>query len=252
MHPRPLLLLLALACGGKEETTGEGATLAECQDGVDNDNNGTADCDDAGCEIYADCASGSDGSDGADGATGGDGADGADGTTDSGGNDGGGISDTGISSDEGGGSDGGGSDIPLVVINEFMATNATILTDESGAYPDWIELYNASTEAVNLSGWTISDDLAVTDKHTLGDLTIEAGGYLILYADGDVADGANHLGFSLSAGGEDLGLYYTDGTATSRIQFGDQVTDVSAARTPDGSETWEYTDAPTPGASNGG
>jgi hypothetical protein len=33
-----------------------------------------------------------------------------------------------------------------VVVNEFVASNATGLTDESGAFPDWIEMLNRTDE----------------------------------------------------------------------------------------------------------
>ena len=45
-----------------------------------------------------------------------------------------------------------------VVINEFMASNDSSLTDEDGAHSDWIELYNNGSASVNLSNWSITDD----------------------------------------------------------------------------------------------
>jgi len=41
---------------------------------------------------------------------------------------------------------------PTMVISEFMAINNTMLTDEDGAYSDWIELYNSGTNALDLGG----------------------------------------------------------------------------------------------------
>ncbi len=48
-----------------------------------------------------------------------------------------------------------------LVINEFMASNATTLEDpdEAGQWPDWIELYNASDEPVVLNDLYLSDDV---------------------------------------------------------------------------------------------
>ena len=44
-------------------------------------------------------------------------------------------------------------------INEFMADNsATIADSTDGSYDDWIEIYNAGSEAINLSGYYMSDD----------------------------------------------------------------------------------------------
>ena len=85
-----------------------------------------------------------------------------------------------------------------------MASNATVLQDSAGAYPDWIELYNPTGEDVDLADWTITDNLEKTDKSVLPSLTIEAGGFLILYADDDQEDGDEHVNFSLSADGEEI------------------------------------------------
>ncbi|MCF7974104.1 MAG: hypothetical protein K9N55_09840 [Phycisphaerae bacterium] len=48
-----------------------------------------------------------------------------------------------------------------LVINELMADNKTTLEDpdESGNWPDWIELYNASDQPVTLNGLYLTDDV---------------------------------------------------------------------------------------------
>jgi hypothetical protein len=45
-----------------------------------------------------------------------------------------------------------------LVITEFVAANATGLVDEDGDYSDWIEIYNQSNTALNLAGWSLTDD----------------------------------------------------------------------------------------------
>src|SRR5436190_7424460 len=44
-----------------------------------------------------------------------------------------------------------------VLITEFMASNNKTLADEDGDFPDWIEIYNAGTNTVNLNGWKLAD-----------------------------------------------------------------------------------------------
>ena len=44
-----------------------------------------------------------------------------------------------------------------VQITEFMADNETTLRDDFGDYPDWIELWNSSTNTVNLLDWALTD-----------------------------------------------------------------------------------------------
>ncbi len=72
-----------------------------------------------------------------------------------------------------------------VVINEFMASNATTLADEDGDYEDWIELYNPTSETVDLAGWGLSDDLDAPFKWAFSPgTTIGPGAYLLVWASG--------------------------------------------------------------------
>ena len=106
-------------------------------------------------------------------------------------------SDDGASSGGGSGWTGGDTDSDTdsgawstVLINEFMPSNQSTITDEAGAYPDWIELYNPGSRDVDLGGWFMSDDLENPDKSVLSDeLSIPAGGFLLLWADSDEDDG---------------------------------------------------------------
>jgi len=213
-----LLFPLALfACGERSGGLDSGAVggTEDCTDGVDNDGNGTADCADSACADDPACAEDDD--------------------------------DDGDEDDDGGG---GNTDYPDVLVNEFMASNATTVQDVTGAWPDWIELYNASDETVDLEGWFITDNLENQDKSELPSFVLEPGDFLLLYADDDQEDGEDHVNFSLDAQGEQIGLYGPDGSMVDEIEFGDQATDVSMGRVPDGSSTWEVLDSASPGSSN--
>jgi len=176
-----------------------------------------------------------------------------------GGSDGGadGGADGGSDGGADGGADGGGDTgtalVPQTVfINELMAKNVFSIADETGAHPDWVELFNSGDEDVSLAGWTLSDDLAEPGKSVLGDLVLPAHGYLVLFADGDLKDGPEHLSFSLSSDGEELGLYDASGQAVDLLRFDAQPHDTSAARVPDGSRSWVLSKPASPGAGNGG
>ena len=72
-----------------------------------------------------------------------------------------------------------------IVINEVCTSNLASLYDENGEHPDWIELYNRSSESVDISGWKLSDSHKRRDKWEFPEGTgISANGYLIVYADG--------------------------------------------------------------------
>jgi hypothetical protein len=135
-----------------------------------------------------------------------------------------------------------------VVVNEFMAANKTTSVDETDVFGDWIEVYNQTTTAISLDGWTITDDFADPFKQSLTGLVIEAGGYLVLLADGGNAVG--HLSFALAKDGEDIGLYDPNGVAQTEYTYGAQIDDQSTSRVKDGAEIWAITSTPTPGASN--
>ena len=107
------------------------------------------------------------------------------------------------------------AEIPLV-INELMASNDTIIRDPQGQYDDWIEIYNYGTDAIDLGGMYLTDNLSAPTKwqfpannSTL--TTIPAGGYLLVWADNDTADYGLHANFKLDAGGEEIGLFDSDG-----------------------------------------
>ena len=141
-------------------------------------------------------------------------------------------------------------DGPTVIINEFMADNATTIQSPNGEYSDWIELHNLSSERISLAGWSITDDLEEPEMYVLGDTFIDPNGYELLWADDIAAPG--HVPFRLGKDGEEIGLYDSDGNAHTRLIYEAQATDWSAARIPDGSTIWEIVDNATPGASNGG
>ncbi len=137
-------------------------------------------------------------------------------------------------------------------INELLPSNATALADDRGGYPDWFELHNPGAEEVGLGGWTVADDDTI---HALdAALSIAPGGFLVLYADGDVAVGPDHVGFQLSGDGERLGLFAPDGRG-SVVEWDALETDQALARVSDccaGEGCWTAVARGSPGATNAG
>lgn len=138
-------------------------------------------------------------------------------------------------------------------INEFLASNHTVNVDpDFSKFPDWIEIYNDENNNVDLSGYYLTDDLSDPEKWQIpAGVSIPAKGYLIFWCDKeDMADLGLHTNFKLSAGGEEIGLANQNGVFLDTKTFGDQVTDISCGRQPDGNGQWFYFAQPTPGASN--
>lgn len=151
---------------------------------------------------------------------------------------------------------GPGGELPQVYINEFMASNLTTLADETGAYPDWIELYNPGDADADLAGWWLTDELSDPFKWQIPEgISVPAKGYLVVYADSDTEEGPRHASFNLdAAGGEDIGLFgpnVLDNPLVDSIEaYEILIEDVSLARLPDGGPTWERVATPTPEAPN--
>ncbi|MCA9217344.1 MAG: lamin tail domain-containing protein, partial [Planctomycetales bacterium] len=139
-----------------------------------------------------------------------------------------------------------------VVINEFVASNDSTLETIAGKTPDWIELHNRSTEAVDLTGWQLRDSSAIWDFPSMD---IEPDGYLVVFASGDnfvVTEPRLeiHTNFKLKAEGEYLGLLRPDGTVAHEFNpYTEQITDQSFGL-PSGETFAQFFSTPTPGAQN--
>jgi hypothetical protein len=107
------------------------------------------------------------------------------------------------------------------VISEFMADNSATLSDEDGDSSDWIEIYNPDTTAVDLAGWSLTDDATLPAKWVFPSVSIPSKERLLVFASGknrvDPA-GELHTSFSLEKNGEYLALLNPDG-ATITTEF---------------------------------
>jgi spore coat protein CotH len=124
-----------------------------------------------------------------------------------------------------------------LAINEFVADNDSIsgINDPDGGYPDWIELYNNTDAPLDLSETYLSDKNDNFQKWQFPEGTsIPADGYLIIWADEDQEQQGLHANFKLSRNGEAIYLSNADGTSIDSISFGEQTTNVSFSRVPNG------------------
>lgn len=143
-----------------------------------------------------------------------------------------------------------------IFINEFLASNSGTLADEHGDFDDWVELYNAGNTPIDIGGMFATDDLANPTKWQIpttdpAKTTVPPGGFLLLWFDGEPAQGPLHIDTKLGAGGEDIGFFAPDGaTPIDALTFGPQSANVSFGRVPDGGDSFEFFNSPTPGATN--
>jgi len=130
-------------------------------------------------------------------------------------------------------------------LNELMANNASAVVND-GKFPDWLELANRTTNAINIANWSLSDS-GNARKYIFPTNTILApNGYLVVWCDTNNASPGLHSGFNLAKGGESLFLYDGNTNRIDAISFGQQVTDLSLGRV---SDIWQLT-LPTTNAVN--
>jgi regulation of enolase protein 1 (concanavalin A-like superfamily) len=123
-----------------------------------------------------------------------------------------------------------------VMINEFLAH-----TDDP--VQDFIELYNASNNSVDLSGAVLTDDISTNKFRFNNGTTLPARGFLSL--------NQSQLGFALSSAGETIFLVSPEGDRVlDSIRFEGQENGVSSGRVPDGSPAIRRLVSATPGNLN--
>ncbi len=130
-----------------------------------------------------------------------------------------------------------------VTINEWMADNQSAhLNPVTGTFDDWFELHNGGGQAVDLSGYFISDDPGRWDQFEIPPGTLlQPNSFLLVWAGGTAraerVNEALHAGFRLSRTGEVLTLSSPTGEMMDQVTFLQQTADVSQGRLPDGNPT---------------
>ena len=121
-----------------------------------------------------------------------------------------------------------------LVINEFQALNDSI-PDPNGENDPWIEIFNNSDKEAYVGGRYLSDASNQLNKWTFPTGTvIPSYGYLIIWADGNIAQNGIHCSFSLSGTGGKIFLSNIDHTIVDSVVYGVQTVNKSMARKPNG------------------
>lgn len=141
-----------------------------------------------------------------------------------------------------------------LVVNEIVSSNKRSLVDNALGTPDWIELYNAGSEAIDLSGYGVSDNLRDLHKFVFPkDTSIAPGEYKILYAttaEEPSENSVNCTNFGLSKSGDFLFITDPYYGIVTQMEIPPLYTDVSYVRESDG--TYGFCAVPSPGKENTG
>ncbi len=93
---------------------------------------------------------------------------------------------------------------PSLWLNEVQAVNVTGPTNNVGARTPWVELYNAGTNALNLSGYYLSDNYTNLTKWAFPtNVSIPVNGFYVVWCDGQTnqtTTNSPHTSFTLTAG----------------------------------------------------
>ncbi|MCP4313659.1 MAG: T9SS type A sorting domain-containing protein [Bacteroidetes bacterium] len=117
--------------------------------------------------------------------------------------------------------DGTRADIGAFIVNRIWPENALLINEinynpHAALYAgDWIELFNASDEAVNLSGWILKGEKEEDEFVFPDHLVLDAGAFLVVAENRDLMESLHssvsgltgNLPFGLSSEGESLRLY---------------------------------------------
>lgn len=142
-----------------------------------------------------------------------------------------------------------------LIINEVAAAGTDAI-DEFNETEDWIEIYNASSQPIDIGGLFITDNIQSKLKHQIipgSETLINPGEYKLVWADNQTGQGALHTNFRLSADGEQAGLYQMVGSnlmVLDEISFDSHSKNVTASRIPDLTGPIVLTSRPTPNAAN--
>ena len=125
--------------------------------------------------------------------------------------------------------------IPLqLFINEVYSSN-----------PDWIEIYNASDEEIDISGFILQDDKGVAEEYKIPEGTkISAKSYLVFNEGTD-------FGFGLSStNGDKVSLLDLELSIVDEVSIPKMEDGKSYGRVTDGADEWKVFDRPTKGLDN--
>ena len=85
---------------------------------------------------------------------------------------------------------------PDVRISEVMSANRSTIVNRDGELCDWVELYNAGTGDISLSGLYLSNDASDRMKWMLPDITLSAGQRIVIPCSGSDAS-SSEAAFSI-------------------------------------------------------
>jgi hypothetical protein len=141
-----------------------------------------------------------------------------------------------------------------IVISEVLCSNNRVKFGSAQTSSDYIEIENRGAQAVNLSGFGLTDNADNPAKFRFPDVTLQPGGQIIVLAVGEEAAATitDNLcaPFKLSRLGATVALFNAQAQLIDRNFIGEVPQNISVGRA-QGATAIAYFETPTPGAVNG-
>ena len=142
-------------------------------------------------------------------------------------------------------------------INEVSGANDTYI-DEYFKKGDWVELYNTTSEPIDVEGMYLTDNInkptkyMISKENTKAQTVIPAHGYLVIWCDNKRAttDNGLHAGFKISDDGGTMMLSAADRSWSDVITYPAHDARTTIGRYPDGATTVYAMNVVTIGKSN--
>ena len=138
-------------------------------------------------------------------------------------------------------------------ISEVMPSNRTVART-SGAYYDWVEICNGTSDPVLLSDYCLTDDKDQPNKYTLPAVTLKSGERILIYCSGKESltnKNAYHSPFKLNGGEDSVYLFSREGQLQDYLHVYNVSPQGSIGRNSRDGRIMLY-DTPTPGKENKG
>ena len=118
-----------------------------------------------------------------------------------------------------------------LVINEIMPSNAGVVMSPATNFDSWIEIYNPSSEAVNLAGMYLSnDDKNLTLWQMPSDIgSVSAKGFLVVWLGSNEIKN-NQAPFKLDCDGATIYLSDQNGQLITSVEYPEALSRTSWAR----------------------
>lgn len=131
---------------------------------------------------------------------------------------------------------------PAPTADAGLVLNEIVYDDAATGLADQIEIYNAGSASVDLTGWRVSDEKRDSFGAAPAGTVLAPGAFLVLVKDVDFAFGLGK--------GDEVVLHDPEGVEVDSYAYANTAPLAVWARCPDGTGDWAHATAATPGAPN--